>query len=133
MEIHTTAAGPAVTLAARKFSKLMEKVSGQDDKRNRPQGKGRGPRLGTATRGHGKGEGQGVQDSLKAPSLKWLPNLLALASLTELGLGLHFSVFQGKYRTTAPRQSYVVARKRGPADTGQALKQRSVPITFYLD
>ena len=38
---HLTAAGPAITLAARKYSKLMDKVAAADDHKPRPWGKGR--------------------------------------------------------------------------------------------
>ena len=38
---HLTAAGPAITLAARKYSKLMDKVAAADDHKPRPWAKGR--------------------------------------------------------------------------------------------
>ena len=38
---HLTAAGPAITLAARKYSKLMDKVAATDEKKTKSWGKGR--------------------------------------------------------------------------------------------
>ncbi|CAK9104456.1 unnamed protein product [Durusdinium trenchii] len=105
----TSAAGPAITLAARKFSKTMERVTQPDEARGRVRkdkgGKGDGGWQDTepwwkkrkggkdGKKGKEKEKADPWSGAVEPPGLKWWQVLLDLAgTYSALGVGLYFSI-----------------------------------------